>query len=109
MWAHMMPNRVLIAPPSTPNDYGEETFGTDTEYKCRLVYRRRMVRNRHGDEVVSDKHVILGDSPLIDPRSRVTLSTSDVGSTESIFLSPKILTVERLPDETGWHHTKIFF
>jgi hypothetical protein len=43
--------------------------------------------------------VASGDNIL--PDARVTLSTGDVGSTESWALTPKILATGRYPDETG--------
>lgn len=107
-WLHMMPNTVQLAARSGSDEFGAPTFGSDVSYRARLVYIRRMVRNAQGQEVVSNMTVHLATNALVSPQDRVTLSTGDVGSTESWSLTPPILSVGRLPDKAGWHHTVLY-
>lgn len=104
-----MNQSVTIAPAASRNAYGEQTAGTAVSYRCRLVNKRTMVRNTQGQEVISNITLYLMSNALIQPDAVVTLSTGDVGSTESYAIQPKILSVNRYSDDGGgFHHTTVY-
>lgn len=107
-WLHLMSSTVLVAARTTMNAYGEASYGTNVSYPAHISRKRRIVRNAMGQEVVSGQAVYLGASPVVDPTARVTLSTAEVGSTESALVFPPIVAVERRSDQYGPHHTVIF-
>lgn len=106
----MMRQSVAIEAPSTGmNAYGERTPGTSTTYRCRLVAKRQLVRNSKGEEVMSRAVLYLMSADAIDPQSKVTLSTGDVGSTQSFDVHPPIASVSRYSDNGGgFHHTTVY-
>jgi hypothetical protein len=107
-WFDMMPQTVSIATRSSLNDFGEPSFGADVSYKARIVGRAENVVDWTGQEVFSRSHIYLGSNAKIGAGDRVTLSTDDVASTGQEIVSPTILAVNHVPDQTGFHHTKIW-
>lgn len=105
---HLMSSTVLIAPRTGQGTYGAPTFGADVAYPAHLSRRRRLVRAPNGQEVVSGQALYLGTAADIQPTARVTLSTGDVGSTESHAIHPTIVSVERRFDQRGPHHVVVF-
>lgn len=63
-----------------------------------------MVLTAQGQQVLSNQSLHLATADPIQATAQVTLSTSDVGSTEAIYLNPLIYAVERLFDQAGPHH-----
>ena len=108
VWRNLMRQQLTIQPPSTRSGYGELTYGTAVTYKCRLVGKRRQVLNTLGQEVTSMWTAYLYSADIVDPQSKVTLSTGDVGSTEAFAITPPIKSVATYPDEIGHHHTVLF-
>jgi hypothetical protein len=100
-WRHLMRQTVLIAPRTGDDRFGVPAYGSDVPYRGRLVGKRRLVLNQLGHQVVSSQTLYLASGDNVLPDARVTLSTGDVGSTESWALTPKILATGRYPDETG--------
>lgn len=108
-WRHLMRQTATVAARTGQDSFGVPTYGMATSYRCRLVGKRRLVINVQGQQVVSGQTLYLMSGDNIQPDARVTLSTGDVGSTESWALQPKILSTGRYPDETGaFHHTSLF-
>jgi hypothetical protein len=107
-WFDMMPQSVSIAPVGALNDFGEPSYGADVSYKARIVGRAENVVNWTGQEVFSKSHIYLGSNVKIGAGDRVTLSTGDVASTGQEIVSPTILAVNHVPDQSGFHHTKIW-
>ena len=95
----LMPHTVSIANLSSRNSYGVPTFGTATSYRARVVKKAEIVRDTAGAEVVSTTQVWLYGTSGVTPESRITLPDSS---------TPSILMVETYPDETGYHHDKVF-
>ena len=107
-WFDLMPQTVSIASVGALNDFGEPSYGADVSYKCRIVGRAENVVDDTGQEVFSRSHIYLGSNVKIGAADRVTLSTGDVASTGQEIVSPTILAVSHIPDQTGLHHTKIW-
>jgi hypothetical protein len=107
-WAHMMSSTVAIAPQTGVDRYGKPTYGTAVSYIAHLSRKRRMVRTAAGQEIVSDQSVVLNTNVDVPMTSQVTLSTADVGSTESWAIHPLIVSVLRAFDQNGPHHTTLY-
>ncbi len=108
-WAHMMRQTATVAAPGAKNGYGERTYGAVTSYRCRLVGRQKLVLAADGREVLSRQTLYLMTEDYVDTQSQLTLSTGDVGSTESFAIHPPILAVGRYPaNNGGFHHTCLF-
>lgn len=108
-WRSMMQQTATIAPRTGQDGFGVATYGTAVSYRCRLVGKRRQVLNAAGQLVISNQTLYLLSADNVLPSARVTLSTGDVGSTESWSLTPPILATGRYPDEhAGFHHTVIY-
>jgi hypothetical protein len=107
-WRHLMASNVLVATPTGIDDYGKPTFGTPVTYRAHLSRQRRMVRNVSGQEVVSEQTLYLATTVNIDFNAQLTLSSGDVGSTESWALHPNIVAIERRFDQRGPHHVVLY-
>ena len=107
----LMPSRIWIVAFASLAGSLTPTFcstGSATEYAAQVTYRNRMVKNAAGREVISGCQVILGGAPIIDPRSKIVLSTEDTYSTQTQVLSPPILTSSRYQDGSGGYVTELF-
>ena len=108
-WADLMRQSITIEPyAGAAAPLAVPAFGAPVSYRCRIVGRRRDVVTRGGETVTSHQTIYLLTADAIDPRSQVTLSTADAGSTEARALHPPILDVGRYPDENGAHHTALY-
>ena len=108
-FAHMMSSNVAVAPKSGQDGYGAPTYGASTTYRAHLSRKSQFVRTNAGQEVFSKMSAHLAtDDPILGD-AQVTLSTSDVGSTEDYALHPTILFVDRRFDENSSHHVVLFF
>lgn len=107
-WRSMMRQTLTVAPKTGRDSAGDATYGTAVEYRCRLVGKRKQVRMPNGQEVTSHQTAYLYTDDVIDPQSKVTLSTADVGSTEAHSISPPILQTGRYPDDMGFSHSVIY-
>lgn len=91
---------VNIAPVSSKDSYGKPTYGADVPYGARISERNIKVRDAQGEEVVADGYILLGSSNSIPVDSKITLPDSS---------TPVIIAVNRAYDESGLHHTRIYF
>lgn len=107
-WSDMMTQALTVAPVASRDRFGNKTYGAAVTYRCRIVGKRRVVRNAQGNEVVSEQTVYLMTPNAVDPEGLVTLSTGDTGSTEASALSPPIIASARYPDQGGAHHSVLF-
>lgn len=103
-WRHLMSSRVSVAARSGVDGYGKPSYGAAATYAAHVRGERTLVRNASGQEVVSSQTVYLATAASVLPSAQVTLSTSDVGSTEGWALHPPILAVERRSDQNAPHH-----
>ena len=99
---------VRLAARTGVDGYGEPTFGADAIVRARVVGQRRLVRNDQGREVLSTHTVYLAGLAPLGAHDRITLSTGDVGSTETGAVHPDILAVGKTPDEHGRQHVVLY-
>ena len=92
-----MRQRVTIARWTGYDSFGGKTFAAGVVYQCAVVGEIQQVRDSAGNEVPSRQSVYLMSNAVVRPEDQVTLSTDDVGSTESYAIKPLILSVGRFP------------
>lgn len=95
----LMTQTCTVEPFSSNNEYGEPSFGTAVSYSCRTVHKTNLIRTIENKEITSIAQTWIYGSPGISPKDRITLPD---GTT------PKILRVDRFPDENGNHHDKVW-
>mgnify|MGYP001614272230 CR=1 FL=1 len=108
-FAPLMRQRLTVAPFSSYNTYGEPSYGSAVTYQCALIGDMKLIRNAQGQEVPSKQTAYLMSNAAITPEDYVTLSTDDVGSTESFALHPVILAVGRYPFVAGNFASVLYF
>ena len=106
-FAPLMTQRCTIAPKTSYGDYGAASYGAAVTYQCAVVGEMKRVVNAAGDEVPSHQQVYLMSNAAIRPEDKITLSTGDVGSTESYAINPSIVAVSRYPFTRGQFFTMI--
>jgi hypothetical protein len=104
----LMRQTVTIAPWESYDDWGEPTYGTAQTYRCAVVGEMKMVRSATGQEAPSRQTIYLMSNAAIRPEDQITLSTGDVGSTESYAINPRILSVGRFPFLRGQYHSVVY-
>lgn len=92
----LLQQQVTIEPFTSRNDYGAATYGAPVPYPCRVVEDLQMLRQPDGSQKLARHKVTLDGDAVVDPRDRLTLPDGTV---------PRILAVERYPDETGTIYT----
>lgn len=107
-WREMFTQTVSIEAVTGRDRYANKTYGTAVTYYARVVGKRKQVLDAQGQQVVSSQTCYLYTADNILPDARVTLSTADVGSTESWAINPPILATGRFPDEQGQHHSVLY-
>lgn len=100
----LMPETVQIAPLSSRDEYGAPTYGPNVSRRARVLEALEKVVDDDGREVMATTLVWVAPDPtaglpVVSVRDRVTLPD---GST------PPLLRVERVSDEDGPHHLKIY-
>lgn len=98
----LMPHSITVKPWSSQDKYGKPTFGTAKTYTGRVVNKVKKVLDINGEERVSNTIVYLNTTDRIDVRDEMTLPAGFVPQV------PRIIRVDRFPDENGLHHTVIF-
>ncbi len=106
-FARLMQQSVSVEPWISYDDTGEATYDTAVVYQCAVVGEMKVVRNAGGQEVPSSQQIYLMSNASLRPEDRLTLSTGDVGSTESFAINPKILAVGRFPFTRGQYVTTL--
>lgn len=104
-WGHMFSTTVSIQARTTNGAYGAPQYGTAVTYRAHLNANAKIVRDANGAQVISSQSVHIMSNVAVLPTAKVTLSTADVGSTETGAISPQIVAVERRFDQNGPHHT----
>ena len=107
-FARLMTQRVTIAPKTGYDDFGKPTYGTAVVYQAAVVGEMKRIPTGNDQETPSYQTVYLMGNPATRPEDQVTLSTGDVGSTESYALTPPILGVGRYPFTRGQFCTVIY-
>jgi hypothetical protein len=97
----MMPETVTVYATSTMNKYGSQSWsGSGTNYRCRLVWDSRMVRDAEGREILEAGRAIVYGPATVSVKDKLTLPNGN---------SPLVTTVATIKDEKGDHHTVIGF
>lgn len=107
-WAPLMKQRVTIKPFAGYDSFGKPTYGTAVIYQCALIGEMKVVRNDAGQEVPSKQTAYLMSNAAVRPEDQITLSTGDVGSTQSYAINPRILSVGRFPFLSGQFLTCVY-
>ena len=97
VFSPLMKQSVSIAPFASYDGYGNASFGAGVEYEAAVVGDIKRVITRDGQEGPSSQTVFLKSAAMVRPEDQITLSTGDVGSTESYALNPPILKVGLFP------------
>jgi hypothetical protein len=95
----LMTEEVTIEPYAARTGRGIVSYGAGTAYQCRIVGKRRMVRDAEGAEIVSTRTIYLGSAPGVTVQDRLTLPNGD---------QPVILSVASTPDEDGTYYETIY-
>ena len=93
----LMRQHVTIAPFSGYDGYGAASYGAGVAYNAAVVGDVKRVVGVDGQEVPSTQTVYLKSNAAVRPEDRITLSTEDVGSTETYAIQPPIMAVGRFP------------
>jgi len=111
-FAPLMRQRVtvnpIVASSSGYDDYGNASYGASVVYQCAVVMEMKLVTDAQGQQVPSGTQVYLASAAAVRPEDRITLSTADVGSTESYAINPRIISVQRYPFTRGQFVTCIY-
>ena len=106
-WHDMMPFTVGHQPFLSRNAEGAPTFGASKSYRAFITNEPVRVRGPDGSDVIARGICVLGravddseGSPVVGTEDRITLPD---GST------PLIINSNRAADDTGWHHTTVYF
>lgn len=102
----LMPSTVKVSTRGAHSNYGEPTFGnTTSSYRARIVEKLGYVRSAEGEEVAYSTIAWIRSTGAasITVSDRITFPAG-VGPSSR----PPIVAVERFPDESGVHHTKVY-
>jgi hypothetical protein len=97
----MMPHEVTVQKAGASTGTGHRTYGTAKTYRARIEHDVRTVRNAQGEEVVSNTVVYLNTTDEIQPDDLLTLPSGFIPR------KPPIITIGRVSDEDGLHHTVV--
>jgi len=97
IFAPLMRQRVSVAPFQSYDAYGDASYGSAVVYSAAVVGKSEKVIGADGQEVLSRQTVYLKSDAPLRPEDQITLSTGDVGSTESYAITPTILSIGRFP------------
>ena len=97
----MMPDTITLYATTTLDAYGKRTFSsTGTSYRCRIQAEAKMVRDAQGREVTITGKAYLYGAPTVTNDYRIVLPDGS---------SPVIYDVNQNGDDSGNHHTVVYF
>ena len=96
-FAPLMQNTVTIAPFTSYDGYGNASFGSAKTFQAAVVGKMERVTGLDGQEMPSRQTVYLNPLATVRPEDKITLSTGDVGSTQSYAINPEIISVGTFP------------
>lgn len=103
----LMTSTVKVSTRTGHDNYGNPSFAASTtSYRARIVTKLGYVRNAEGEEIGYGTVAWIRStgSASITVSDRITLPTGAAPSSR-----PPVVGVERYPDESGVHHTKVMF
>ena len=96
----MMVNTVTVSEVNGRDTYGKPTYAAGTQYTCRITYRNRLITNQEGQDITARGDILIAGITAIGADAKVVL---DDGT------EPKIIATKKVFDESGAHHTRVFF
>ncbi len=99
----LMPDtlRVNVLKGVSTDGYGTATYSATTQsYRCRVSEKQTLVRTFEGTEQLAKTVAWVNSSSTFGPWDRITLPDGTM---------PPLLAVADQRDETGHHHTKLFW
>lgn len=100
-FAEMMLETVVISNQSSLDAYGKQSWGAGVSYRCRIMNTQRILRDVDGREIVeAGRAIIYGMAPTVTTKSKIVLPNGS---------SPPVVSVSKIQDETGDHHTVVGF
>lgn len=99
-WKDLLPEEVDVYQLASRDAYGVPAYGSPATYDARVVRKPVRVTDVAGDEVVARGVVWLATTDVIDPEDALELPDG---------MRPPILRVDRVSDESGVHHVKVYF
>lgn len=97
VFSDLMQQRVTVEPFASYDSYGNASYGAAVPYEAAVVGKIERVVTVEGQEVPSRQTVYLKSNVTLRPEDRITLSTGDVGSTESYAITPAIVSIGHFP------------
>lgn len=80
--------------------YGNPTFGTAVSNPCHLSFKQTLIKTAEGTEEIARATLWVNSSSTYSPLSKITVNGSTIGP---------VLGVDHFYDETGYHHSKVYF
>lgn len=104
----MCRHTMIVEPYAGSSASGAKAYSSGVTYSCRTVWKRTIVKNGQGMDVVSQGHSYVAADVQIDPKSRITLSSGSFPASNSS--QPPIITVCYYPDATsnGLSHAVVY-
>lgn len=101
-WLDLMPATVAYQTVTGRDAYGKPTYDTARDIRCRFTQKNVRVTSRiTGDDVISSSNIWLAEAlTAINIDDTFTLPDSS---------TPDIVNWETVSDESGTHHTKVYF
>lgn len=97
----LMPETVTVYARASASAYGVDSYSTSgTSVRARWVQRPGEVRTRDGNVVTYMSVLWLASTGTIRPSAKIVLPDNT---------APPIALIERVPDEDGTHHHKVYF
>lgn len=100
-----MTSTIQVSTATAYDGYGDPVFSTSAStYQCRISEIPKLVRNFMGEEVIASNTVWVASTQSLSAIAQY--SFVDYGG-DTIF--PNLISMERLADEDGLHHHKLYF
>ena len=101
-FAEMMLQTIILFPQAAVDKYGKQSFGTGVSYRCRIMNTQRILQDAQGREIIEAGRAIIYGVLAATPSAHDEVQLPD-GST------PKVVSVSKVQDEVGDHHSVIGF
>jgi len=95
-----MPHEISYSKFNGRDAYGGPSYDAPITYVARITYKPTKVRTSDGREQVARGVIWVGGSPVVALQDKITLPDGT---------APPLLTSDRVSDENGDTHTKVYF
>lgn len=101
-WLDFMPDEVTITPWTAHSVSGVPTYGgTPRTHPARIEMKNHLCIDASGREILARGRVFMGTTTIPSVKDKITLPA------EYVPVSPPIISVNPISDETGIHHITI--